>query len=110
MPPGYDIVWWVAAEQPELIGAASTLASVLTRLGEHEAARDLNQDTLARRRRILGEDHPHTLESAETSPPACARWVMFQMTPEYEQATPARTATRAAREGAPPPEGQRHGT
>jgi hypothetical protein len=28
------------------------------------AARDLQQDTLARRRRVLGEDHPHTLLSA----------------------------------------------
>jgi Tetratricopeptide repeat len=30
-----------------------------------KAARDLDQDTLACRRRILGEDHPDTLLSAE---------------------------------------------
>ncbi len=39
----YDVAWWVDAEQ---------------------AARDLDQDTLARRRQVLGEDHPNTLNSA----------------------------------------------
>ncbi len=34
-------------------------------LGEVQAARDLAQDTLDRRRRILGEDHPATLTSAD---------------------------------------------
>jgi hypothetical protein len=29
-----------------------------------EAARDLDQDTLDRRRRVLGQDHPDTLASA----------------------------------------------
>ena len=29
-----------------------------------QAARDLDQDTLDRRRRVLGEDHPGTLRSA----------------------------------------------
>jgi len=29
-----------------------------------QAARDLDQDTLDRRRRVLGEDHPDTLASA----------------------------------------------
>ena len=29
-----------------------------------QAARELDQDTLARRRRVLGEDHPETLRSA----------------------------------------------
>jgi hypothetical protein len=33
-------------------------------LREHEQARALDEDTLARRRRILGEDHPYTLASA----------------------------------------------
>ncbi|MFE5685086.1 tetratricopeptide repeat protein [Streptomyces sp. NPDC056512] len=30
----------------------------------HAQARDLDRDTLARRRRVLGEDHPDTLTSA----------------------------------------------
>ena len=34
------------------------------RLGEDQAARELDEDTLARRRRVLGEDHPDTLASA----------------------------------------------
>ena len=29
-----------------------------------QAARDLDEDTLARRRRVLGDDHPSTLTSA----------------------------------------------
>jgi hypothetical protein len=33
-------------------------------LGEVAAARDLDQDTLERRRRVLGADHPDTLTSA----------------------------------------------
>jgi hypothetical protein len=32
--------------------------------GEYQAARELGEDTLARRRRVLGEDHPDTLASA----------------------------------------------
>jgi Tetratricopeptide repeat len=36
----------------------------LRELGEVQAARDLDQDTLDRRRRILGHDHPDTLRSA----------------------------------------------
>ena len=34
-------------------------------VGEHQAARELDEDTLARRRRDLGEDHPDTLASAD---------------------------------------------
>jgi hypothetical protein len=33
-------------------------------LGEYPQARALDEDTLARRRRILGDDHPDTLTSA----------------------------------------------
>lgn len=33
-------------------------------LGEQAVTRELDQDTLARRRRVLGEDHPDTLWSA----------------------------------------------
>jgi hypothetical protein len=49
-----------AAEQaiarPEVIPNAA--------LGDHEAARTLDEDTLERRRRVLGADHPDTLTSA----------------------------------------------
>jgi Tetratricopeptide repeat len=33
-------------------------------LGQYEAARRLDEDTLARLHRVLGKDHPHTLASA----------------------------------------------
>jgi len=33
-------------------------------LGEVQGARDLDQDTLDRRRRVLRDDHPDTLTSA----------------------------------------------
>jgi hypothetical protein len=36
----------------------------LWKLGQHDGAARLNEDTLARRRRVLGEDHPDTLVSA----------------------------------------------
>jgi hypothetical protein len=44
--------------------SATNLASELTELGEYQAARELNEDTLARRRRVLGDDHPETMGSA----------------------------------------------
>jgi hypothetical protein len=37
----------------------------LRMLGEARAARDLDQDTLERRRHVLGADHPDTLKSAQ---------------------------------------------
>ena len=44
--------------------AAGNLAADLRALGEIQAAWKLDQDTLAGRRRVLGEDHPSTLTSA----------------------------------------------
>ena len=44
--------------------AANTLARALGHLGRHREARELDEDTLTRRRRILGADHPATLISA----------------------------------------------
>ena len=42
---------------------AHGLVNDLSKLGELQAARELDQDTLDRRRRVLGEDHPDTLRS-----------------------------------------------
>ena len=47
-----------------LTSSASNLAVIVGHRGEHQAARELAEDTLARRRRDLGEDHPDTLTSA----------------------------------------------
>jgi hypothetical protein len=44
--------------------SATQLAADLRDLGEVQAARDLDQDTLDRKRQVLGEDHPDTLTSA----------------------------------------------
>ena len=51
-------------DHPDTLGSANNLAIDLRNLGEHQAARDLDEDTLARCRRVLGEDHPDTLGSA----------------------------------------------
>jgi acetyl-CoA carboxylase alpha subunit len=34
-------------------------------LGHYEQSRQLAEDTLTRARRVLGDDHPHTLRSAD---------------------------------------------
>src|ERR1700685_3136238 len=49
---------------PGTLTSASNLAAIVRHRGEHRAARELAEDTLARRRRVLGEDHPDTLASA----------------------------------------------
>jgi len=40
------------------------LACGLSTLGEFQAARELDEDTLTRSRRVLGDDHPRTLSTA----------------------------------------------
>jgi len=50
-------------DHPDTLGSANTLARNLSALGQYEQARQLDEDTLARRR-VLGEDHPLTLNSA----------------------------------------------
>ena len=42
------------------------LAWALQRMGRYPEARDLNQATLDSKRRVLGEDHPDTLASANS--------------------------------------------
>jgi hypothetical protein len=49
---------------PDTLALAGNLAIDLRMLGEYQAARELDEDTLARCRRVLGEDHPYTLEVA----------------------------------------------
>jgi hypothetical protein len=52
-------------DHPATLASASELPIDLRALGEVQAARDLDQDTLDRRRRLLGEDHPDTLISVD---------------------------------------------
>jgi hypothetical protein len=51
-------------DHPDTLRSANNLAADLRALDETQAARDLDEDTLARRRRVLGQDHPDTLRSA----------------------------------------------
>ena len=44
--------------------SASNLAVIVGHRGEHQAARELGEETVARRRRVLGEDHRDTGASA----------------------------------------------
>jgi hypothetical protein len=56
----------LGADHPRTLASASNLAADLRALGEVAAARDLDRDTLDRRRRVLGADHPDTLASASS--------------------------------------------
>jgi hypothetical protein len=49
---------------PGTLTSPSSLAAIVYHPGEYQAARELDEDTLARRRRVLGEDHPDTLLAA----------------------------------------------
>ena len=53
-----------ATTTPTPSRSANNLAVDLRGLGEYQQARDLDEDTLTRRRRVLGDDHPDTLTSA----------------------------------------------
>ena len=66
---------WTRTPSPAAAGSSATTTptpsprpttspSDLAALGEHEQARALDEDTLTRRRRVLGDDHPDTLTSA----------------------------------------------
>ncbi|MGH8920961.1 MAG: tetratricopeptide repeat protein, partial [Actinomycetes bacterium] len=46
------------------MSSANNLALNLYEMCQYEQARQLDDYTLTRRRRVLGEDHPHTLGSA----------------------------------------------
>jgi hypothetical protein len=52
------------ADNLNTLRTASNLAVDLRALGEVQAARELEQDTLDCYRRVLGDDHPETLASA----------------------------------------------
>ena len=50
-------------DDPDTLAAATTVAASLRGMGRYGEARELDEDTLARRRRVLGEDHPATQRS-----------------------------------------------
>ncbi|MGW6360531.1 FxSxx-COOH system tetratricopeptide repeat protein [Streptomyces sp. NPDC055092] len=51
-------------DDEDTLWTASYLARAYADTQDHARARDLDEDTLARRRRVLGEDHPATLGTA----------------------------------------------
>jgi hypothetical protein len=54
----------LSPNDPHVLTAASLLASAHRMLGHPGQARELDEDTLTRRRLALGEDHPDTLATA----------------------------------------------
>src|SRR5690242_4975201 len=55
---------WLGDDHPNTLTSANNLALDLRALSRHQQARDLDEDTLTRRRRVLGDDH--TLTSASS--------------------------------------------
>ncbi|CAO5161147.1 eukaryotic-like serine/threonine-protein kinase [Frankia sp. AiPs1] len=58
------LVRGLGPDHPDTLAAGNDLAVHLSAVGDPRAARDLDEDILARRRRVLGVDHPDTLTSA----------------------------------------------
>ena len=54
----------LGGDDPATLRAATSIATALYRVGRYAAARELDEDSLTRRRRVLGDDHPSTLNSA----------------------------------------------
>ena len=72
-PCGHSASTAGTKERSYTLESADNLAIDLRALGEHEQARTLDADTLIRRRRVLGNDHPDTLRTAAAmaeNPPA----------------------------------------
>ena len=65
----------LGSNQPNMLMGAHNLAVGLRALDQYQLARQLDEDTLTRRWRVLGDDHPDTLLSALTSSPIYALWV-----------------------------------
>lgn len=57
---------YLGEEHPEMLKAASNLASALDQTGQHEQAMDILRKTLTRLRRKLGDEHPLSLCVAGT--------------------------------------------
>jgi hypothetical protein len=69
----------------EALTSDSNLAGTLTWLGEYRRACELEQDTIGRRRRVLGGDHPNTLTSASHLANTLARLGEYQQARELRQ-------------------------
>ena len=74
-------------DHPLSLGYANNLALRLQDLGEFESSRELNEDTLSRRRSLLGEDHRETLASANNLAGVLARLSEFESSRELNEDT-----------------------
>ena len=54
----------LGGDDPSTLSIAHNLAAALQDIGRYAAARELDEDSLARKRRLRGDDHPITLNSA----------------------------------------------
>ena len=52
-------------DHPDILASAHNLATDLYALGDYRRARDLDEDTLRRRRRLFGDNHRDTQASAD---------------------------------------------
>ncbi|HEY4994036.1 MAG TPA: tetratricopeptide repeat protein [Nakamurella sp.] len=77
-----------------LRASARNLATDIAGLGDHALARELDEDTLKRRRLVLGEEHPDTL--------ATAHKLAIDLAALAGQGDPQSSAGRAARRGSGP--------
>jgi hypothetical protein len=74
-------------DHPDTLQSASNLALSMERLGDPATARQMDSDTLARRRRVLGEDHPNTLVSASDLAEDLRALGEYQAAPEVDEDT-----------------------
>jgi hypothetical protein len=77
-------------DHPDTLASAGNLAADLRALGETQAARELDEDTLARMRRVLGENHPQTLKLANSLATDLAERGKTQAARELDEETEAR--------------------
>ena len=78
------------ADDTHALWAATNLADALRQMAEHAQARQLDEDTLARRRRVLGVNHPRTLDSANNLASVLRSLEEFQAARELDEDTLAR--------------------
>ncbi|UOX88783.1 tetratricopeptide repeat protein [Amycolatopsis sp. FBCC-B4732] len=73
-------------DHPSTLISAGNLAISLRQLGEYQRARELDEDTLARFKRVLGEDHPDTVIAASN----LAAGLRYRPDPELDEDTHTR--------------------
>jgi hypothetical protein len=77
-------------DHEDTLSVAHYLAWALQVMGRYAEARELDEDTLARKRRVLGDDHPSTLASANNLTFDLRRLGEYQAARELDEDTLAR--------------------